>query len=49
MFIEKHWEGLFGVSLKAVAPFEIRGVKTIMGEKSLGEFAKELEREGMGM
>ncbi|MCX7613542.1 MAG: hypothetical protein N2Z40_04910 [Caldimicrobium sp.] len=31
---------------RVISPFEIRGVKTIMGVKFLREFMRELEREG---
>ncbi|MCX7873586.1 MAG: hypothetical protein N2327_04025, partial [Caldimicrobium sp.] len=55
---EPHWGiviyklevgGTFGVSLRLKLLFEIRGVQTDNGSEFLGEFAKELEGEGMGM
>ncbi|MCX7873541.1 MAG: hypothetical protein N2327_03800 [Caldimicrobium sp.] len=39
----------FWSKFKAEVSFELRGVQTINGSEFLGEFAKELERKGMGM
>ncbi|MCX7872996.1 MAG: hypothetical protein N2327_00990 [Caldimicrobium sp.] len=39
----------FWSKFKAEASNETRGVQRDFGSEFLGEFAKELEREGMGM
>ncbi|MCS7199935.1 MAG: integrase core domain-containing protein [Caldimicrobium sp.] len=40
--------GTFGESLRRKLLFEIRGVQTDNGSEFLGEFAKELKKEGNG-